>query len=74
MTLGNLIPMARGAWLRATLGVVEICNAIPKFGHSEPLRLKDLDQFLLLDEDYSATSAIPYDPSVMQSLQERIGE
>jgi hypothetical protein len=64
--------MARGAWHKTAQMIVEIVNSIPHFGRKQALQFSDVDPFQLFDDDDNAgTSAnAPYDPKVMQAIQD----
>jgi hypothetical protein len=51
--------------------IVEIVNSIPHFGRKQALQFSDVDPFQLFDDGDAGTSAnAPYDPKVMQAIQD----
>lgn len=70
-TLATLTPLARGAWRKTSVLAAAIVNAIPKFGKCEEVTEKDFDVYgLLQDEEESTPQRVPYNPAVMQALQD----
>lgn len=78
LTLRELRPLARGAWMKIATQTVEIVNAIPRFSKTPAMQLADLDHYSLLEPDADDAAAepdrIPYNPAVLQALQDSMGE